>query len=116
MFKVRPPLRLAAFCAIAAAACQQPSSMPDVSYPSSPTGSVVDDYFGTKVADPYRWMEALDSSEVRAWVSAQNAVTFKYLEALPLREHFRTRITELWNYPRVSVPVRSGCSMWPPAR
>ncbi len=108
MFKVRPPFCLAAFCALTVAACQQPASMPDVSYPPSPTGSVVDDYFGTKVADPYRWMEALDSGEVKDWVSAQNAVTFKYLEALPLRAHFRTRITELWNYPRVSVPVREG--------
>jgi prolyl oligopeptidase len=69
---------------------------------------VVDDYAGTKVPDPYRWMEALDSKEVADWVAASNAVTDPYLAKLPLREHFNSRLTELWNYPRVSVPVIEG--------
>ncbi|MGH9199323.1 MAG: S9 family peptidase, partial [Acidimicrobiia bacterium] len=71
-------------------------------------GNVVDDYGGTKVPDPYRWMEALDSKEVADWVAASNAVTEPYLEKLPLREHFNTRLTELWNYARVSVPIVKG--------
>jgi prolyl oligopeptidase len=74
-------------------------------YPESRKGDVVDDYHGTRVADPYRWMEDLDSPEVAAWVAAQNAVTFKYLEGLPLREPLRKRITELWDYPKTDLPV-----------
>ena len=66
--------------------------------PSSPQprkGDVVDNYFGTKVADPYRWMEDLNSPEVKQWIDAENAVTFGYLDALPQRDALKTRITEL---------------------
>jgi prolyl oligopeptidase len=76
-----------------------------LTYPSPRQADVVDDYHGTKVADPYRWMEALDSKEVADWVAASNAVTDPYLQNLPLRDFFSKRLTELWNYPRVSVPV-----------
>ena len=76
-----------------------------LTYPPARKSDTVDDYHGTKVADPYRWMEALDSKEVADWVAASNAVTEPYLKALPLREHFSKRLTELWNYPRVGVPV-----------
>jgi prolyl oligopeptidase len=97
---------------MAAAGCREASSppapLPAVSYPPTPKGDVVDEYFGTRVADPYRWMEDLESPEVAGWVAAQNAVTFDYLDGLPMREHFRRRITELWDYPRVSIPVREG--------
>jgi prolyl oligopeptidase len=79
-----------------------------LTYPSTAKGTTVDDYHGTKVADPYRWMEDLDSPEVAKWVSAQNELTFGYLERLPLRAHFRSRITELWNYPKTGVPIREG--------
>jgi prolyl oligopeptidase len=79
-----------------------------LSYPVTRTGDVVDDYFGNRIADPYRWMEDLDSQEVADWVAAENRVTFRYLETLPLREHFRSRITELWNYPKSSIPVLEG--------
>jgi prolyl oligopeptidase len=90
-----------------AAACGE-TALPTVSYPPTKAGDVVDDYFGTKVADPYRWMEDLDSKDVADWVAAQNRVTFGYLDTLPMRDHFRRRITELWDYPRVSLPVREG--------
>src|SRR6476620_1028491 len=79
-----------------------------LSYPVAKKGDVVDDYFGTKVADPYRWMEDLDSPEVASWVTAENQVTFDYLSKLPRRERFNKRITELWNYPKVSIPVHEG--------
>ncbi len=92
---------------LALAACRQ-DTPPKISYPETKKGGVVDDYFGTKIADPYRWMESLDSAEVAQWVAAQNKVTFEYLDKLPLREHFKRRITELWNYPKVSGPVREG--------
>src|ERR1700704_1311455 len=73
-------------------------------YPPSRKGDVVDTYFGTKVADPYRWMEDLNAAEVKQWVDAENAVTAKYLDALPLRDVLKKRITELWNYRRSRRP------------
>ena len=79
-----------------------------LSYPTARRAEVIDDYFGTKVTDPYRWMEELDSKELSDWVAAENKLTFDYLERLPLREHFRQRITELWNYPKTTIPVREG--------
>jgi prolyl oligopeptidase len=77
-------------------------------YPPAKKGTVVENVFGTKVADPYRWMEELDSPDVKAWVDAENAATFKYLDTLPVRDELRTRITELWNYPKVSTPSFEG--------
>ena len=77
-------------------------------YPTPRKDATVDDYAGTKVADPYRWMESLDSKDVADWVAASNAVTEPYLNSLPLREHFKKRLTELWNYPRTGVPIVEG--------
>jgi len=77
-------------------------------YPSPRKGDVVDDYFGTKVADPYRWMEDLNGPDLKKWVDAENAVAFKYLDALPQRDALKKRITELWNYPKVTAPRYEG--------
>jgi prolyl oligopeptidase len=77
-------------------------------YPVPRKGDVVDDYFGTRVADPYRWMEDLNSSELKRWVDAENAVTSRYLDALPVRDVLKKRITELWNYPKVTAPRYEG--------
>jgi prolyl oligopeptidase len=74
-------------------------------YPPTKKGDVVDDYHGTKVPDPYRWMEDLDSKEVAEWIKVQNELTFGYLARLPMREHFRKRISELWDYPKTTIPV-----------
>ena len=79
-----------------------------LSYPAARKGDVVEDYFGTKIADPYRWMEDLNAPEVKAWVDAENAVTAKYLDALPQRDALKKRITELWNYPKVTPPRYEG--------
>ena len=95
----------AAFLALMA--CRQSAPL-KLSYPQTKKIDVVDDYFGTKLTDPYRWMESLDSTDVAAWVAAQNQVTSEYLAKLPLRDHFKRRITELWNYPKVTIPVREG--------
>jgi prolyl oligopeptidase len=84
------------------------SAQAPLRYPQPRKADVVDSYFGTPVEDPYRWMEDLNSAEVKQWVDAENAVTFKYLDALPLRDQLKTRITELWNYPRVSAPRYEG--------
>jgi prolyl oligopeptidase len=92
---------IAAFVILA----MQPAQL---TYPPTAKGDVVDDYHGTRVADPYRWMEDLESPDVARWIKAQNDVTFGHLERLPMREHFKRRITELWNYPKTGVPVREG--------
>ena len=77
-------------------------------YPETPRGEVVDNYFGTEVADPYRWLEDDNSAETAAWVDAENAVTESYLKAIPFRDAIRERLTELWNYPKESAPARHG--------
>lgn len=74
-------------------------------YPETRRGDDADQYGATRVADPYRWLEDLDSPEVAAWVAAQNAVTFAHLDTLPLRDRLTKRLTELWDYPRTSLPV-----------
>lgn len=73
-------------------------------YPKSERGTTVDSYFGTRVPDPYRWMEELNSGRTHAWVTAQNAYTNSYLAQFPLRDTLRNRLTQLYNYSRASVP------------
>src|SRR5437588_4052214 len=69
---------------------------------------VVEDYHGTRVADPYRWLEDAGSAETLAWVEAQNRATAAYLGASPIRERLRARLTALWDYPRYSVLEQHG--------
>jgi prolyl oligopeptidase len=77
-------------------------------YPISRKSNVTEKHFGIDVSDPYRWMEDLDSAEVAAWVAAQNTLTETHLNGLPLRANLRKRITELWNYPKATVPIHEG--------
>ncbi len=77
-------------------------------YPESKKLDHIDEYHGTKVADPYRWLEDLDSAETKAWVEAQNKLTFAYLKEIPARERLRERLTRLWNYERYTVPFKEG--------
>lgn len=79
--------------------------------PSTHTGADSDDYHGTVVADPYRWLEDQDGSDVAAWVAEQNAVTTHILDAVPQRDAIQNRLTELWNYERYSAPTKAG-SQW----
>ena len=74
-------------------------------YPPAPRGEVVEDYHGTPVSDPYRWLEELDSPATKAWVAAERALTAAALAQMPEREIVRKRLTELWNYPRESLPT-----------
>ena len=76
-------------------------------YPTTPRGDVVDDYHGTQIADPYRWLEDLGSAATTSWIAAQNAFTLPLLEALPQRARLLSRLTQLWNYPRTSLPVEA---------
>ena len=77
-------------------------------YPETRKDNTVDDYHGTKVADPYRWLEDDNSAETAAWVEAQNAVTDAYLATIPERAGINERLTTLWNYERFGVPSRHG--------
>jgi prolyl oligopeptidase len=77
-------------------------------YPPTSTVDVVDDYFGTKVADPYRWLEDDNSDETKAWVVAQNVVTNGYLQQIPFRNDINKRLTEIWNFEKMGVPMKKG--------
>lgn len=77
-------------------------------YPETAKGDVVDDYHGTKVPDPYRWLEDDTSEETAAWVKAENKVTFAYLESIPFRDALKKRMTEIWNYPKMGTPFKEG--------
>lgn len=88
---------------IATVAFSQP-----LEYPKARKGNAVDDYFGTKVSDPYRWLEDTDSPETVAWVKAENILTSAYMEKLPDRASFRGELRKLLNYPRYTVPNWEG--------
>jgi prolyl oligopeptidase len=110
-----------AFLALAAisvvSATEHSSGSPAVlHYPATARGSIVDRYHGTEVPDPYRWMET-SSAELSTWVAAQNDLSQPYLDAIPAREAFRKRLTELWDYEQYGynwlddksrVPVKKG--------
>jgi len=85
-----------------------PAKKPAFDYPKAKRGNVVDDYFGTKVSDPYRWLENTDSAETKAWVKAENAITFKFLGSIPARDKIRARLTKVWNYERYGTPYKKG--------
>ena len=76
-----------------------------LTYPATRKVDQVDDYHGTPIADPFRWLEDDTSAETKAWVDAQNLVTFGYLDQIPSRDALRARLTELVNYPRHSAPL-----------
>jgi prolyl oligopeptidase len=79
-----------------------------IAYPQTKKVEQTDDYFGTKVSDPYRWLEDDNSPETKAWVEAQNKVTFEYLNQIPERARIKARLTELWNYEKYSAPFKRG--------
>ena len=81
-----------------------------ISYPDTKRIDHVDDYHGTEVADPYRWLEddVRESDDVAAWVEQENEATFTYLHAIPERDRIEKRITELWNYERYSTFFKEG--------
>jgi prolyl oligopeptidase len=79
-----------------------------LAYPETRREDTTDTYFGTTVPDPYRWLEDDHSMETIDWVQAQNELTFEYLSLLPKRQEIRSRMTELWNYPKESAPRKRG--------
>jgi prolyl oligopeptidase len=77
-------------------------------YPVARQADVVDDYHGTLVADPYRWLEDATAVETQAWIAAQQRLTQAFLGAIPARASIKARLTALWNYARLSIPVKAG--------
>ena len=88
---------------ITAAVCAQ-----TIEYPKTKKVEQIDDYHGTKVSDPFRWLEDDNSAETKAWVEAQNKVTFGYLNTIPERAMLKKRLTELWDYEKFSAPFKEG--------
>jgi len=90
--------------------CQKQEEQPrgGLEYPITEKVDQVDDYFGTQVADPYRWLEDDQAEDVKAWVQRQNELTFSYLENIPFRQKIRQRLNEVYDYPRYSAPFRAG--------
>lgn len=80
----------------------------NLKYPKTTKDNTTDTYFGTAVADPYRWLEDDRSAQTAEWVKQQNAVTFAYLDKIPFREAIKNRMQQLWNYERVSAPSVEG--------
>ncbi len=79
-----------------------------IEYPKTKKVEQTDDYHGTKVSDPYRWLEDDNSAETKAWVEAENKVTFDYLNQIPQRAAIKARLTELWNYEKYTAPTEQG--------
>jgi len=77
-------------------------------YPPARKADQVDDYNGVRVADPYRWLEDLDSQETRDWVEAENKLTFSFLSSIPARTSIKDRLTKLWNYEKYGIPFKEG--------
>jgi prolyl oligopeptidase len=77
-------------------------------YPDTRTVDQVDDYHGTLVADPYRWLEDPDAPETKAWIEAQNELTFGFLGDIQARDGIRQRLADLWDYPKAWAPVKRG--------
>lgn len=77
-------------------------------YPEAKKVNQIDDYFGVKIPDPYRWLENTDSDEVKEWIEEENKVTFSYLKQIPYRNKIKERLREIWNYPKYSQPFKAG--------
>ena len=77
-------------------------------YPETRKKPVVDSFFGTDVVDNYRWLEDDKSQETKAWVKAENEVTFNYLKQITYRDQLKERLSELWNYEKIGIPFTEG--------
>ena len=99
---------LAGAAVLAMTGCDNMKQIKHLPYPETARGEVVDNYFGTEVPDPYRWLEDDNSEATAAWVAAENAVTEDYLSQIPFRNAIRERLTQLWNYPKEGAPSKHG--------
>jgi len=102
-----------ALLALLLAGCSADSTRHDdgqarLAYPPTERVAQVDDYYGTRVEDPYRWLEQTGDARVREWIGAENALAQPWLEGIPARDAIKKRMTELWNYERYELPVHRG--------
>jgi prolyl oligopeptidase len=84
------------------------NSQTPLTYPTTKKSNQVDNYHGTVVVDPYRALEDPDSEETKAWVDAQNQITFTYLNQIPAREKIKQRLTKLWDHEKYGIPFKEG--------
>lgn len=87
---------------------QQKQKQMTLNYPETAKVDSVDEYFGTKVPDPYRWLEDDNSEQTKAWVKEQNKLTFDLLKEIPFREKIKKRLTKVWNYEKQGTPFKRG--------
>ena len=90
------------------ASAKASTTTPTFKYPDTQRIEHYDTYHGTRVADPYRWLENPDSPQTQRWIQAQNELSQPYLEAIPARERIKQRMTQLWNYERYDMPLKRG--------
>src|SRR5947207_15137533 len=95
--------RLIVFLLLAPAIC-----FAQLKYPSTHKVDHTDTYFGTSVSDPYRWLENLDSADVKSWIDEENIVTRDYFSKIPFRDKIKSRLEEIWNVPKYSAPFKAG--------
>ncbi len=101
-----PALMLLAACS--ADSTRPGDASPEFAYPPAARVTQVDDYHGTRVEDPYRWLEQVDGTQTRQWITAENALAQPFLEGIPARDAIKKRMTELWNYERYDLPIHRG--------
>ena len=103
--KLSPMILLSVFAACGAGEKKEQTTL---KYPTTRKVDIVDNYFGSKIADPYRWLEDDKSAETGEWVKAQNAVTYDYLSKIPYRNKIKERLTKIWNFEKRSAPFKKG--------
>src|SRR6202165_3310719 len=99
---------LFAFAAALLAVSPALAATAKLTYPDAPRGTVTDTYFGTTVADPYRWLENVDSAQTSAWVRAEGDLTRSYLDAIPQHTEIRDAYRRLLNYEKLGIPYHNG--------
>jgi prolyl oligopeptidase len=110
LFAVGLPMAVTLLAAVSCTHLSPSSGSPRPEYPATRKEAVTDTYHGTVVPDPYRWLEDDNAAETKAWVEAQNRVTFGVLDAIPERASISNRLTKLWNYERWSAPSHHGAT------
>ena len=106
IFTTKSKFMKRAFLSLLALSFMISCSEKPILYPPTKKGDVKETYFGTEVEDPYRWLEDDNSAETAEWVKTENKLTFGYLEKLPYRDQIKTRLTELWDYPKYGTPFK----------
>ncbi len=110
MLMLKPVLYFLVATSFIACTSKEPAEPMSIAYPSTHKTAQVDTFFGTTVADPYRWLEDDRSAETEDWVEAQNKVTQAYLDKIPYRKDIEKQLTALWNYEKFGTPFREGNS------